>query len=101
LLSKALQKAIGQSLNRLTVDGHQSTNDTAMILASGEAGIPLIGKPGPSYQAFEKALCEVADDLARQMALDAEGARHVPVEIEGRPARMKRTKPPARWPITI
>lgn len=83
LLSKALKKAIGLSLNRLTVDGHQSTNDTAMILASGAAGIPLIGKPGSSYRAFEKALCEVADDLARQMALDAEGAtRMFRVEIE-------------------
>jgi glutamate N-acetyltransferase / amino-acid N-acetyltransferase len=84
LLGKALQKAIGQSLNRLTVDGHQSTNDTAMILASGAAGNSTISKPGSSYQAFEKALCQVADDLARQMALDAEGAtRMFRVEIEG------------------
>jgi len=84
LLGKALQKAIGLSLNRLTVDGHQSTNDTAMILASGAAGIPLISKPGASFRAFEKALCAVADDLARQMALDAEGAtRMFRVEIEG------------------
>jgi glutamate N-acetyltransferase / amino-acid N-acetyltransferase len=84
LLGKALQKAIGLSLNRLTVDGHQSTNDTAILLASGASGIPMIRKPGPSYAAFEKSLCEVADDLARQMALDAEGAtRMFRVEIEG------------------
>ena len=93
LLSKALQKAIGLSLNRLTVDGHQSTNDTAMILASGAARVPLIAKPGAAYHAFEKALCEVADDLARQMALDAEGAtRMFRVEIEGAASPAEATK---------
>ena len=34
LLGKSLKSAVGNSLNKLTVDGHQSTNDTAIILAS-------------------------------------------------------------------
>ena len=34
LLRKAMQGSIGDSLNKLTVDCHQSTNDTAIILAS-------------------------------------------------------------------
>jgi len=38
MLSKALKEAIGNSLNRLTVDSHRSTNDTAKILAPGFAG---------------------------------------------------------------
>lgn len=84
LLGQALNKAIGQSLNRLTVDGHQSTNDTAILLASGASGIRTIQNRNSAYRAFEKALCEVADDLAKQMALDAEGAtRMFRVEIEG------------------
>jgi len=74
LLAGALKSAIGDSLNRLTVDGHQSTNDTAIILASGLAGNRPIVSKCPRYKKFAKALGELCDDLARQMALDAEGA---------------------------
>ena len=84
LLAKALKAAIGNSLNRLTVDGHQSTNDTAIILASGLAGNRPIVSQCPRYKRFANALAEVCDDLARQMALDAEGAtRMFKVVIKG------------------
>jgi glutamate N-acetyltransferase/amino-acid N-acetyltransferase len=84
LLAKALRLAIGESLNKLTVDGHQSTNDTAIILASGFAGNPLIVGQGPAYKRFTKTLVDLCQDLARQMALDAEGAtRMFKVAIEG------------------
>ena len=46
LLAKALKNAIGDSLNKLTVDGHQSTNDTAIILASGLAGNRMVVRDG-------------------------------------------------------
>ncbi|MCK5565281.1 MAG: bifunctional glutamate N-acetyltransferase/amino-acid acetyltransferase ArgJ [Planctomycetes bacterium] len=74
LLAKALKDAIGDSLNKLTVDGHQSTNDTAMILASGAAGNRPVTSQCPRYKAFAKALKGLCSDLAKQMALDAEGA---------------------------
>ena len=77
LLQKALKKAIGQSLNKLIVDGHQSTNDTAVILASGAAKNRPVISACPRYKKFAKALCELCDDLARQMALDAEGATRI------------------------
>jgi glutamate N-acetyltransferase/amino-acid N-acetyltransferase len=77
LLQKAFKKAIGQSLNKLTVDGHQSTNDTAVILASGAAENHPVTSPCPRYKKFAQALCELCDDLARQMALDAEGATRI------------------------
>jgi len=84
LLSRALKSAIGNSLNKLTVDGHQSTNDTAIILASGLAPNRPIVSECPRYRQFAKALAEVCDDLARQMALDAEGAtRMFKVVIKG------------------
>ena len=58
----------------LTVDGHQSTNDTAIILASGLAGNRPITSQCPRYKRFAKVLADLCDDLTRQMALDAEGA---------------------------
>jgi glutamate N-acetyltransferase/amino-acid N-acetyltransferase len=84
LLSRALKTAIGNSLNRLTVDAHQSTNDTAIILASGLAGNRPIVSRGAQYRKFAKTLAELCDDLARQMALDAEGAtRMFKVVVKG------------------
>ncbi|MHC4291620.1 MAG: bifunctional glutamate N-acetyltransferase/amino-acid acetyltransferase ArgJ [Planctomycetota bacterium] len=84
LLGKALKNAIGISLNRLTVDGHQSTNDTAMILASGLAENKTLKKQDSGYRRFVRALNDLCNDLARQMALDAEGAtRMFTVEIKG------------------
>ena len=77
LLNKALKAAIGNSLNKLTVDGHQSTNDTAVILASGSAGNKSITSQSAQYRKFFQALTDLCDDLARQMAHDAEGATRI------------------------
>jgi len=84
LLGKALKTAIGNSLNKLTVDGHQSTNDTAIILASGLAGNRPIVSRCPRYKEFAGALADLCDDLVKQMALDAEGAtRMFKVVVKG------------------
>jgi len=74
LLARALKNGVGDSFNKLTVDGHQSTNDTAIILASGLAGNRPILSRCPRYKRFARALAEVCEDLVKQMALDAEGA---------------------------
>jgi len=84
LLQKSLKDAVGNSLNKLTVDGHQSTNDTAIILASGLAGNKPITKTDSQYKKFAVALSQLCTDLAKQMALDAEGAtRMFTVVING------------------
>jgi glutamate N-acetyltransferase/amino-acid N-acetyltransferase len=74
LLKSAFKEAVGASLNKLTVDGHQSTNDTAIILSSGAADNKNITQKSARYEKFRKALCSLCDDLVRQMAIDAEGA---------------------------
>lgn len=93
LLAKALKAAIGDSLNKLTVDGHQSTNDTAIILASGLAGNKLITSQDSSYKKFAAALKNLCQDLARQMALDAEGATRIfKVVVTGAASRAEAAK---------
>jgi glutamate N-acetyltransferase/amino-acid N-acetyltransferase len=84
LLARALKDAVGRSMNKLTVDGHQSTNDTAIILASGAARNRPVTSPCPRYKKFAKALTNVCADLTKQMALDAEGATRIfTVVVEG------------------
>ncbi len=77
LLARALKNAVGDSFNKLTVDIHQSPDDVAIILASGLAGNRPIVSQCPRYKRFAKALEEVCENLARQMALDAEGATRI------------------------
>ena len=84
LLAMALKQAIGNSLNKLTVDGHQSTNDTAIIVASALAGNRPVTIQCPRYKKFARVLRMLCEDLAKQMALDAEGAtRMFKVVVEG------------------
>src|SRR5262249_31502893 len=55
-LRAALAEAVGESLNRITVDGDTSTNDCAIILASGAGGTATLAEDGEDYQAFRRAL---------------------------------------------
>jgi len=92
-LKSALKDAVGSSLNRLTVDGHQSTNDTAIILASGAAENRPINSKCPRYKSFSKALTDLCVDLVKQMALDAEGStRMFKVVIKGAASRAEAFK---------
>jgi len=74
LLQRAFRKAVYATFNKVSVDTHTSTSDTAIIMASGAAGNKTIDKTGRDYTAFEAALHAVCDDLARQIAADGEGA---------------------------
>jgi glutamate N-acetyltransferase/amino-acid N-acetyltransferase len=66
VMQKALKAASDASFNTLNVDGAMSTNDTAMLLASGRRG-----KAG--HDEFANAVLAACRDLTLQMARDAEG----------------------------
>jgi glutamate N-acetyltransferase/amino-acid N-acetyltransferase len=84
LLRRALGEAVGESLNRITVDGDTSTNDTALVLASGAAGAPAVLAPGRLYDAFRDGLTAASRALAEMVARDAEGVTRVAeVRVEG------------------
>jgi glutamate N-acetyltransferase/amino-acid N-acetyltransferase len=74
LLRKLLSRAADLSFNAVTVDDHASTNDTCCILASGMAGKI---SSAADVKKFTKALDEVCQSLAYQIAADGEGATKV------------------------
>lgn len=77
LAQHALRQAAEVSLNRVTVDGDTSTNDTALLMASGLADMPLIASPEEeAYEAFSQGLKAVLTALAKEIARDGEGASH-------------------------
>jgi glutamate N-acetyltransferase/amino-acid N-acetyltransferase len=84
LLRRALVLAVGDSLNRITVDGDTSTNDCALVLASGARPAPPIDREGPAFDAFRRALAEAARRLAELLVRDGEGVTRVAeVRVEG------------------
>ncbi|MER3456869.1 MAG: ornithine acetyltransferase [candidate division GAL15 bacterium] len=83
VLQRCLERAVAASFNRITVDGDTSTNDTVLVLANGQAGAPPVGG-GQDLERFTEALSAVAQDLARMVVRDGEGAqRLVEVVVEG------------------
>jgi glutamate N-acetyltransferase / amino-acid N-acetyltransferase len=84
LLQQALRDAVGAGLNRITVDGDTSTNDTAVVLASGASGAAAITGPGAAYDAFAAALAQTALRLAEMLVRDGEGVTRIArVLVEG------------------
>jgi glutamate N-acetyltransferase/amino-acid N-acetyltransferase len=85
VLAKMLRRAADATFNCLTVDGHTSTNDTLIIMASGlamqsagrAAGAPGVAEKSADGKRLEGAILAVCDSLARQIAADAEGGTKV------------------------
>ena len=69
-LDASLRHATSRTFDRLDSDGCMSTNDTVVLLASGESGV------SPSPEAFSAAVEQLCADLAEQLQGDAEGASH-------------------------
>lgn len=81
-LHDALKSAVRRSLNRVVVDGDESTNDSLFCTATGEAGrVPK--------KEFAVALEECCVSLAKQIAADGEGATKL-LEVRVRGARREK-----------
>jgi glutamate N-acetyltransferase/amino-acid N-acetyltransferase len=74
-LRQVLKAISTDTFNCISVDGDTSTNDTVLLLASGQSGISL--KDSGVTNAFKKALHEVCQSLAEQIVSDGEGVKHV------------------------
>jgi glutamate N-acetyltransferase/amino-acid N-acetyltransferase len=83
-LNQALRKAVAVSLNMISVDGDNSTNDTVVIMANGTAGREVIKKGSGKARLFQRALDKVCIYLAREAVRDGEGAtKLIEVKVSG------------------
>src|SRR5208282_3012132 len=83
-LQTALQEAVAQSFNRITVDGDMSTNDTVLVLANGLAGNEKFKVQSSRFKVFQSALGHVCLELAKMIVRDGEGVhRVVTVHVNG------------------
>jgi glutamate N-acetyltransferase/amino-acid N-acetyltransferase len=83
-LRRSLRDAADRSLNRLTIDGEQSTSDMILVLANGAAGNRPVASARGRGASFVRALHSVCSRLTEELGRDGEGVtRLADVFVEG------------------
>ena len=77
----AIQSAVDASFNRISVEGHTSTNDAVILLSNqGTGSVDLGGR----LEEFNNQLTSLCIQLARLIPVDGEGASHlITIEVVG------------------
>jgi len=84
VLQEALSEITNLTFNSITVDGDTSTNDMVIVMANGLAGNATLTPAHPDWSNFYSTLQLVAEDLAKAIARDGEGAtKLIEVEVAG------------------
>jgi len=85
LLQQLCKEVADASFNRVTVDGDTSTNDSFVLIATGQAGLAeLRDAAAPQAVALKAALVAVARQLAQAIARDGEGAtKFITIDVTG------------------
>jgi glutamate N-acetyltransferase/amino-acid N-acetyltransferase len=81
-----LRHAVERSFNSISVDGHMSTSDTVLLLASGDRQSAPLGER--DLAVLQEMVDDVAAELAQAIIRDAEGADHfVTLDVRGTKTR--------------
>ncbi len=84
LLRQLVCEAADESFNCITVDGDTSTNDSFIVIATGQAGAHFDAADAPGYAALRAAVTGVALELAQAIIRDGEGAtKFITIAVEG------------------
>ena len=85
LMPALVREAADASFNRITIDGDTSTNDSFMLIATHQAGNPMItALDSPDGQSLRAAVIDVSLQLAQAIVRDGEGAtKFITVQVEG------------------
>ncbi len=84
-LEAMIHHAVNRSFNCITVDGDTSTNDSLILMATGQnGGTEITETHGVEYKALRDAVTEVAAQLAQAIVRDGEGAtKFMTINVEG------------------
>ena len=84
LLRELAREAADESFNCITIDGDTSTNDSFVIMATGQSGLACSNAQSAGYAELRAAVIEVACELAQAIVRDGEGAtKFMRLVIEG------------------
>lgn len=77
-----LSDAVDKSFNCISVEGHTSTSDMVLLLASGKSNVGI--ESDDDRQAMQEAIDEVCIEVAKLIPSDGEGATHlVTIDVAG------------------
>lgn len=83
-LESMIHYAVNRSFNCITVDGDTSTNDSLIMMATGQASNAEITAESADFVAMRDALTDIATLLAQAIVRDGEGAtKFMTVKVEG------------------
>lgn len=83
-LNQLIDHAVNRSFNCITVDGDTSTNDSLILIATGQAENPEIQAGSTDYIALRDAMTDIAILLAQAIVRDGEGAtKFMTIKVEG------------------
>ena len=74
VLHQLTQEVADASFNAITIDGDTSTNDSFIVIASGQSGLMIDSKTSPGFLELKQMLLDVALQLAQMIVRDGEGA---------------------------
>lgn len=84
LLRQLVREAADESFNCITVDGDTSTNDSFILIASGQSGVEFADAAAAGYAQLRAAVIAVAVELAQAIIRDGEGAtKFMTIAVEG------------------
>ena len=84
LLANLTREIADLSFNAITIDGDTSTNDSFIIMATGQSTVQIQSPSDPSYSVVREALIALAKQLAQMIVRDGEGAtKFITIEVLG------------------
>jgi glutamate N-acetyltransferase/amino-acid N-acetyltransferase len=84
-MQSLVHEAADRSFNRITIDGDTSTNDSFLLVATGQAGHdPITRLDSADGAALRDALIAVSQQLAQAIVRDGEGAtKFITIQVDG------------------
>ena len=84
LLRELVREAAEESFNCISVDGDTSTNDSFILITTGQSGVVFTDATAPGYSQLRAAVSAVALELAQAIIRDGEGAtKFITIAVEG------------------
>ncbi|MHB1358924.1 MAG: bifunctional glutamate N-acetyltransferase/amino-acid acetyltransferase ArgJ [Rhodocyclaceae bacterium] len=84
MLERLVKEAADESFNCITIDGDTSTNDSFILIATGQGAAQFETVDAPGWVEFKQAVIEVARELAQAIVRDGEGAtKYIEIAVAG------------------
>ncbi len=84
MLSTLTQEIADLSFNAITIDGDTSTNDSFIIMATGQSSVQIQSTDDPIYGLVRIGLIDLARKLAQMIVRDGEGAtKFITIDVHG------------------